>query len=140
MALLIQTVGIALIAVLSLFLTRSIRSFGHATGDEVIRAVSRAIRSVVRADDLVFRWGGDEFLAILFGVSELEARRRFDDLNVVLARVSVSGSREPIAVTVSCGIAPFGNDGVCLEAAIDSAADAMYRRKQSRRKSAAAEG
>lgn len=114
-------------------------SFGHASGDEAIRAVSRAIRSVVRADDLVFRWGGDEFLVVLFGVSETEARRRFEDLNAGLARVSVSGSKEPIAVTVSCGIAPFGN-GIGLEAAIDVADDAMYRRKQSRRRSAAAEG
>jgi predicted signal transduction protein with EAL and GGDEF domain len=37
-------------------------TFGHTAGDRVIRAVARAMRSLVRADDMLFRWGGDEFL------------------------------------------------------------------------------
>ncbi len=64
-------------------------TFGHAAGDAAIRAVARAIRQVVRADDLVFRWGGDEFLVVLFGVSEEEARRRLDGLDAMLAAVPV---------------------------------------------------
>ena len=39
--------------------------FGHAAGDAAIRAVATAIRSLIRADDLLFRWGGDEFLLVL---------------------------------------------------------------------------
>lgn len=36
-------------------------NYGHGTGDAVIRTVVRAIREVIRAEDLIFRWGGDEF-------------------------------------------------------------------------------
>ena len=53
-------------------------TLGHSAGDDAIRAVSKAIRSVVRPDDLVFRWGGDEFLAVLYGVTEAETRGRLN--------------------------------------------------------------
>jgi diguanylate cyclase (GGDEF)-like protein len=107
-------------------------TFGHAAGDAAIRAVARAIRQVVRADDLVFRWGGDEFLVVLFGVSEEEARRRLEGLDAMLAVVPVPGSREPLAVTVSAGVAPFAAVAG-LEKALEVADERMYRRKLTRR-------
>jgi diguanylate cyclase (GGDEF)-like protein len=107
-------------------------TFGHAAGDAAIRAVARAIRQVVRADDLVFRWGGDEFLVVLFGVSEDEARRRLGGLDAMLAVVPVPGSREPLAVTVSAGVAAFAAVGG-LEKAVEVADERMYRRKLTRR-------
>jgi diguanylate cyclase (GGDEF)-like protein len=110
-------------------------TFGHSAGDAVIRAVARAVRQVVRADDLVFRWGGDEFLVVLFGVSEEEARRRLDGLDAMLGVVPVPGSKEPLAVTVSVGVATFAAvDG--LEKALEAADERMYRRKLTRRSTA----
>ena len=38
---------------------------GHAAGDIVIRATANNVRQLIRADDLLFRWGGDEFVAII---------------------------------------------------------------------------
>jgi diguanylate cyclase (GGDEF)-like protein len=110
-------------------------TFGHAAGDAAIRAVARAIRQVVRADDLVFRWGGDEFLVVLFGVSEEEARRRLDGLDAMLGVVPVPGSSEPLVVMVSVGVAAFAAvDG--LEQALATADERMYRRKLTRRAAA----
>ena len=110
-------------------------TFGHAAGDAAIRAVARAVRQVVRADDLVFRWGGDEFLVVLFGVTEEEARRRLDALDTMLAAVPVPGSKEPLAVTVSVGVAAF-EALAALEKALEAADERMYRRKLARRSSA----
>jgi diguanylate cyclase (GGDEF)-like protein len=110
-------------------------TFGHAAGDAAIRAVARAVRQVVRADDLVFRWGGDEFLVVLFGVSEEEARRRLDGLDVMLAVVPVPGSKEPLAVTVSVGVAAF-TVVAGLEKALETADERMDRRKLTRRSTA----
>ena len=110
-------------------------TFGHAAGDAAIRAVARAIRQMVRADDLVFRWGGDEFLVVLFGVSEDEARRRLDGLDAMLAAVPVPGSAEPLAVTASIGVSAF--EAVAgLEKALEAADERMYRRKLTRRSAA----
>lgn len=110
-------------------------SFGHAAGDAAIRAVARAIRQVVRADDLVFRWGGDEFLVVLFGVSEEEAAARLGALDVMLASVPVPGSAQPLAVAASTGVAAFDSLG-SLEQAIERADDRMYRSKKARHESA----
>jgi diguanylate cyclase len=107
-------------------------TFGHAAGDAAIRAVARAIRQVVRADDLVFRWGGDEFLVVLFGVSEEEARRRLEGLDSMLAAVPVPGSRQPLGLTVSVGVAAFAAVAG-LEKALEAADQRMYRRKLRRR-------
>jgi len=113
-------------------------TFGHAAGDAALRAVARAIRQVVRADDLVFRWGGDEFLVVLFGVSEAEARRRLDGLDAMLAAVPVPGSAEPLAVTASIGVSPF--EAVAgIEKALVVADERMYRRKLTRRSAADAQ-
>jgi diguanylate cyclase (GGDEF)-like protein len=103
---------------------------GHAAGDRAIRAVAHAVRSVVRADDLLFRWGGDEFLVLMFGMPESKARARLDSLNARLARVELADARPPVAVGVSHGLARF-DDLRELHDAIELADASMYRRKQS---------
>lgn len=106
-------------------------TMGHAVGDIAIRAVAKAIRSSIRPDDLLFRWGGDEFLVLLFGVTDAEARTRFATLCESLATVAAPGLSVPILVSVSCGVAPFTN-ATSLELAIDRADDEMYGQKQRR--------
>jgi diguanylate cyclase (GGDEF)-like protein len=109
-------------------------SYGHASGDEAIRAVARAIRAVVRADDPVFRWGGDEFLVVLFGVPEEETTRRLAGLNGMLVGLKVQGGAASVDVMVSFGVAPFSG-AVTLERAIEIADTRMYRAKQARKAS-----
>lgn len=128
--------GSGCVAVVDLDALKSVNdTFGHAAGDAAIRAVARAVRQVVRADDLVFRWGGDEFLVVLFGVSEEEARRRLDGLDAMLGVVPVPGSNEPLAVMVSVGVAAFAAVDE-LEKALEAADERMYRRKLTRRSTA----
>jgi diguanylate cyclase len=107
-------------------------TLGHAAGDNAIRKVATAIRALIRADDLLFRWGGDEFLVILPGVSEGEVRTRLDRLNAMLADADLRTTARPVALSVSYGIASFrAPDG--LEQAIEQADVEMYSRKQTRK-------
>jgi diguanylate cyclase (GGDEF)-like protein len=104
-------------------------AWGHAAGDASIRAVAKAIRSLVRPDDLVIRWGGDEFLVILISVPEEEAALRLDRLGDALRETTLPGAATPVALTVSFGVAAFG-PARPLERAIETADRAMYARKQ----------
>ena len=82
-------------------------TFGHTAGDKAIRSVARAMRSLIRADDMLFRWGGDEFLLLMFKLPEAEASRRMEKLNAILAENCDRWMGIPVTVTVSHGVAGF---------------------------------
>ena len=104
-------------------------TMGHAAGDAAIRGVASAIRSLIRADDFLFRWGGDEFLVIFWNMKEEEARGRFAHFGAVLPQAGASGADLPLSV--SFGFAPFGE--MCpLEESIALADSQMYAQKRRR--------
>lgn len=107
-------------------------TLGHPAGDAAIRAVARSIRSVIRADDLLFRWGGDEFLILLVGLAEEEARLRLARLNPALTNLLLNDSDLPIDLLVSYGVAAF-DQAATLERMIEQADREMYRQKQARK-------
>jgi diguanylate cyclase len=104
-------------------------TMGHTVGDKAIRAVARAMRSMVRADDMLFRWGGDEFLVLMFKLPETEAIRRLDQLNRILEENSDRWIGVSLTVTVSYGVAGF-NSLTELGQAIEAADKAMYSHKK----------
>jgi diguanylate cyclase (GGDEF)-like protein len=103
-------------------------TFGHAAGDKAIRAVARSMRSLIRADDMLFRWGGDEFLVLMFKLPEAEANRRMEKLNDILQENCERWTGMPVTVTVSHGVAGF-NSLTDLGAAIETADKTMYAQR-----------
>ena len=106
--------------------------FGHTAGDMVIRTVVRAIRELIRAEDLIYRWGGDEFFVIMVSMNAEMAENRMARLDSLLKDVYVEGIPEPISIGVSSGFMDYADPGD-LEAAIKSADSMMYRRKELRK-------
>ena len=109
--------------------------FGHGVGDKAIRAVARALRSLIRADDMVFRWGGDEFLVLMFKLREEEASRRMSSLNDVLHKNGEqwTGSRATISVSAGvCGFDSLKDLGDAIERADQAMYDSRQRLRQSR--------
>ena len=103
--------------------------YGHAAGDHMIRSVAKAARSVVRPEDLVFRWGGDEFLLILFGLDESTATMRLGSINDRLRNVRFADELDPVDVSVSIGTASFG-PWMTVEDGIKEADTKMYLQKR----------
>ena len=103
-------------------------TLGHTVGDKAIRAVARAMRSLVRADDMLFRWGGDEFLVLMFKLPQPEASRRLEKLNKILEENCERWIGEPVKVTVSFGVAGF-TSLTDLGQAIEQADKAMYAQR-----------
>lgn len=108
--------------------------FGHAAGDSAIRAVVRAIRQIIRAEDLIYRWGGDEFFVIMVSMDAEMAEERMARLDAALRNITIDGVPEPVTIGVSWGFTDFlGSDD--MERAIKAADAAMYTRKQQRKRS-----
>ena len=103
-------------------------TMGHTVGDKAIRAVARATRSLVRADDMLFRWGGDEFMVLMFKLPQPDASRRMEKLNKILEENCERWLGMPLTVTVSFGVAGF-TSLADLGQAIEQADKAMYAQR-----------
>lgn len=82
--------------------------FGHSVGDRVLGHVADALLRAVRSSDFVFRYGGEEFLAVFPETSLAEASRIAESLRAELCDRPVAiPDRAPIGVTISVGVAQF---------------------------------
>ena len=105
--------------------------YGHPTGDEVLRAVARAFADAVRALDLVGRFGGEEFAAVLPGTELAGARRLAERVRAAVEELRVvAPSGEIIEVTASFGAASFPTHGT-VEALVAAADASLYEAKRS---------
>jgi diguanylate cyclase (GGDEF)-like protein len=109
---------------------------GHEEGDKAIWTVATAIKKLVRGNDHVIRWGGDEFLVILPGMEDDLARRRFYMLPSKIDEVKQSnkpGSKPyPKFLAASVGVHPYSKRSP-LDIAITQADRVMYERKRAHR-------
>ena len=81
---------------------------GHGVGDEVLRQVATRLRAALSPQDVVVRYGGEEFLIALAGVSLAQAQGRAQDLCTEIERTPILLPEGEIRVTVSVGVAPGG--------------------------------
>jgi two-component system cell cycle response regulator len=79
-------------------------SFGHLVGDEVLREVARRLLGSVRSYDLVGRYGGEEFLAVLNNCDTSQALLRAEQIRNAVANFPIRTMRGPLAVTMSLGV------------------------------------
>ena len=106
--------------------------YGHAVGDMAIRQVVTAIRDIIRAEDLIYRWGGDEFFVIMISMNAEMAEQRMARLNSLLREVKLTGAETPMTIGVSWGFKDFAGLED-LERSIIEADAEMYRRKKLRK-------
>lgn len=105
---------------------------GHTAGDQAIRNVAHAIRGVIRAEDLIYRWGGDEFFVIMVGMTAELAEERMGRVSEVLTDIVMDDAIETVEVGVSSGFCDFKGSAE-LEHAIKRADTQMYKRKEERK-------
>lgn len=77
--------------------------YGHVVGDRVLVAVARTMQSNLRTTDFVARWGGEEFVAIVFNVDQARLAALAENIRVLVARSAVLVEGERVGVTVSVG-------------------------------------
>lgn len=103
--------------------------FGHAAGDRVLTAVTVEAQGVLRPQDLLFRWGGDEFVILLPHTTGSEAHQIAERLRLRVAeRVSAAAGADE-RVTLSAGVASRGPDASGLDDLVIAADTAVYQAK-----------
>ena len=107
--------------------------FGHAAGDIVLCEVARRLNEAVRGDDLVVRWGGEEFLVLALKVPAAQAEQMAARILAVIGEKPVVVQGVPVQVTVSIGYARFPLPPdvlpIAWERAINLADMALYTAK-----------
>ncbi len=106
-------------------------SLGHLAGDEVLQVVGGLLRRSVRGDDMVGRFGGEEFLILLRDTDAEAALRVAERLRsaVEAASMRVSDSPEPLRITMSLGVAAFPDPCPDPSRLLYQADMAVYRSK-----------
>ncbi|MGE5157067.1 MAG: GGDEF domain-containing protein [Gemmatimonas sp.] len=107
-------------------------AFGHAAGDELLKAVAAALNRQVRASDVVGRLGGDEFAVLLWNLTESDAQAKAAALEQCIDELSFVFRGQTIAAGASAGVAILGAH-TDARAVLEHADAAMYVRKAQRR-------
>ncbi|MCM0082406.1 sensor domain-containing diguanylate cyclase [Geomonas sp. Red32] len=103
--------------------------YGHPTGDEVLAMVAKSIAHVVRKLDVVARWGGEEFIAILPGANQATLVSMAERIRSTVERSFITVGEEIVGVTISIG-GTMIRSGDDAESIISRADSLMYQSKQ----------
>lgn len=107
-------------------------AFGHAAGDQVLKAVAATLLRLVRSSDVVGRLGGDEFAVLLWNLSETDAKAKAASLEQAIDRLTFTFGGRSVTAGASAGVAILGPHAQAGRA-LEEADSAMYVRKAQRR-------
>ncbi len=107
-------------------------TYGHATGDRVIKSLSRLLQQRLRKTDIIGRYGGEEFAVALIDADATRAESIMNEISVSFEQIRHRVDDREFNVTFSCGLAVFPPNGSAAE--FSEAADkALYEAKRSGR-------
>jgi len=101
---------------------------GHARGDLVLQQTTRAMQSALRADDIVGRFGGEEFVVLLPGADLQQAMGAAERCRAAVASMQIPEAPY-LSVTASVGVAAFPDHGGDLDTLLKASDRAMYAAK-----------
>ncbi len=106
-------------------------AYGHEAGDAILRELASLLSRSVRAEDVVCRFGGEEFVVILPAANLQVTAERAESIRERLHHLTVSHQGKALnAITASLGVAAFPDNGTTAGMLLESADTAMYRAKR----------
>ena len=109
-------------------------TYGHQTGDLVLKSLARVLKLQVRNVDLVARYGGEEFAIICVEIDKDLVKEVADRIMQAVRELNVPApDGTPLRITASCGIACFPNDATDMHTLIQLADKALYQSKDAGR-------
>jgi two-component system, cell cycle response regulator len=103
-------------------------TYGHDCGDLVIKGIADLLKSVMREEDVIARWGGEEFLLLLPGIDRAYGKIIAERIRKVVEVALFRYQEKTLSVTLTLGVAELDRD-LGMEASIIRADEALYRGK-----------
>jgi len=107
-------------------------SFGHTVGDEVLKMISRTLLYSSRSTDMVGRWGGEEFIAVISNTTEQRVHEIAERYRSLVERSALPLGTETVKTTISVG-ATIARPGENSEEVVNRADVLLYRSKEAGR-------
>lgn len=104
-------------------------TYGHKVGDDILKLISRTIKSNIRDEDLFGRYGGEEFLLVFKLANKEELLMISEKIRLLVEKSSIIYNNDSISVTISLGASMY-REGDTKEELIDRADQAMYESKR----------
>ena len=102
-------------------------TYGHDVGDKVIVEIGKLLKNSIRESDLAIRYGGEEFVVMLYNADEEGTQRIAEEIHSKFAQILFDvGNNETIQKTMSIGISKFPVDGDTIWKCIKYADTALY--------------
>ena len=109
-------------------------AFGDDARDLVLKELAGGIQRVIREEDVVCRYGGEEFSVVLLDADQEQATLRAEQLRQAVERMSVLFQHQPLGpVTISVGVAVLSEQAQTSADLIQAADQALYRAKKGSR-------
>ena len=104
--------------------------YGHEAGDRVLQRVAQTLEEGARGEDIVCRWGGEEFVWVQFGADLESGERRAEEMLRSVRELELEYDGQPLPpITLSFGAAVFPQHGTTSEEVLRIADEALYRAK-----------
>jgi two-component system cell cycle response regulator len=104
-------------------------TYGHPTGDAVLRRVAGILKASARKIDIVARYGGEEFALVLEGTDRAGAKQLAERIREEVQAQTFESSKGPFKATLSLGVAVYPDDGKAKQDVIACADKALYAAK-----------
>jgi diguanylate cyclase (GGDEF)-like protein len=122
------------ISILDLDLFKNVNdTYGHTTGDEVLRSVAARLREQIRHPDTIGRYGGEEFLIVLPNSQLQAAAEQASRLCQQIRKTQIDANKHVLSVTISIGVAQFRVGQENWEGFLHRADEALYQAKNAGR-------
>ena len=100
--------------------------YGHQKGDEVLWKIASLLKKGIRRNDLIGRYGGEEFIAVLFNLTRKEAEKKTEELRQAIEKSKIM---QNMPVTISIGGAIYPDDSEWINILINQADSALLEAK-----------
>jgi two-component system cell cycle response regulator len=108
-------------------------TYGHDVGDEVIKSMAKVLKNNIKGADLAVRYGGEEFLVILFNTQNETAIKIANDIRIEFSKKIFKAEGVSFSKTLSIGIANFPEDSSSAWQCVKYADVALYNAKETGR-------